>query len=290
MDDLLNEFKENYDNYEIINLIGKDTWQIKLNNYNKIAILKEIKNINIYRKLKSMNIKGIPKIYDIFEKDGKTYIIEEYINGDTLQNILASQGKISPPEVMYIVIKLCDILTQVHNANIIHRDIKPSNIILTSDNAVYLIDFAIARNKNNNAVNDTKRLGTEFYASPEQYGFAQTDNRSDIYSIGKLMTVLLTGKEEIKNINKLPYYRIIKKCVKIDSANRYKNTSKLKRALIIKKYYIIPSIFLIALLVLFFMKYNVLLSKFFKKLYASYKKFYNSKIKKINLYENNALS
>ena len=235
MEDLLNEFRKNYDNYEIINLIGKDTWQIKLNNYNKIAILKKIKNINIYKKLKNMNIKGIPKIYDIFEKDGKTYIIEEYINGDTLQNILASKGKISPSEVMNIIIKLCDILIQIHNVAIIHRDIKPSNIILTSDNAVYLIDFGIARNKNNNAANDTKCLGTEFYASPEQYGFAQTDNKSDIYSIGKLMTVLLTGREDIKNISKLPYHRIIKKCIKIDSADRYKNISKLKMALIIKK-------------------------------------------------------
>jgi hypothetical protein len=93
-----------------------------------------------------------------------------------------------------------------------------------------LIDFGIARIKSDTATEDTKHLGTEFYASPEQYGFAQSDNRSDIYSIGKLMLVLLTGKESAGNAHRLPYGGIISKCIRVDSKKRYHNVKDLQKA------------------------------------------------------------
>lgn len=235
MANLVEEFKKSYDDYEIIAPIGRDTWQVRLKNYDKIAILKRIDNPDIYKKLQSLKIPGIPPIYNVFDKDGAFYVIEEYINGSNLAEIIASRGSLPAGEVKSIVLKLCNILAPLHSAGLVHRDIKPSNIILTSANEIYLIDFGIAREQNADASRDTRHLGTEFYASPEQYGFAQTDNRSDIYSIGKLMLVLLTGKEDADNIKGIPYSRIIARCTEVDSAKRYADVKALKKAFGLKK-------------------------------------------------------
>lgn len=238
MKDLIDEFRKNYDSYEIINSVGRDTWQIKLKNYNKIAILKKVANRQVYEKLQSLKITGVPTIYDIFSKDGCDYVIEEFINGSSLKDVIISKGSINKQEVKNIMLKLCDILDNVHGTDIIHRDIKPSNIIIASNNEVYLIDFGIARYKSQKSFKDTRLLGTEYYASPEQYGFAQTDNRSDIYSLGRLMIVLLTGREEKENIKGIPYYRIISKCIQVDSSKRYGNVKKLKMAFNSKQKYV----------------------------------------------------
>lgn len=230
MGNYVDEFKKAYDEYEIISSIGRDTWQIRLKSYDKIAILKRIDNPDVYKKLQSLKISGVPTIYNVFDREGVFYVIEEYINGSNLDDVIASRGSLSAGEVKSIVVKLCTILAAVHSAGLVHRDIKPSNIILTTGNEVYLIDFGIAREQNADASKDTRHLGTEFYASPEQYGFAQTDNKSDIYSIGKLMLVLLTGKENADSIKGIPYSRIIARCIEVDSTKRYADVKALKAA------------------------------------------------------------
>lgn len=235
MDNLIDEFKKTYEDYEIINLIGIDTWQIRLKSYDKIAVLKRVDNPDIYKKLQELKTQGIPCIYSVFEKDKAFYVIEEFISGSNLAEVMASEGCMSSRQVREIVLKLCNILAPVHSAGIVHRDIKPSNIILTSGREVYLIDFGIARLQNETSTGDTRHLGTEFYASPEQYGFAQTDNKSDIYSIGKLMIVLLTGKENAESLKGIPYSRIIGRCIEIDATKRYGNVSRLKAAFLIKR-------------------------------------------------------
>lgn len=231
MENIADEFRKQYENYDIISKIGNDTWQIRLKSYDKIAVLKQVDNPHIYKRLMPIKIKGIPIIYNIFEKEGKNYVIEEYINGSNLSEILSSKGSINKREVKNIILRLCDILSEIHSEDIIHRDIKPSNIVYTSQKEVYLIDFGIARTTNEKSSRDTRLLGTEFYASPEQYGFAQTDCRSDIYSLGKLMIALLTGKENGEDINKIPYHKIILKCTQVDASKRYENVSNLKKSL-----------------------------------------------------------
>ncbi len=230
MKDIADEFKRKYDEYELINEIGEGVWRIRLKSYDKICILKKIDNPHIYRRLQMLGIKGIPAIYDVFEKEGSDYVIEEYINGSSLSDVISSDGAFNKKDTEHIIISLCAILQSLHKENIIHRDIKPSNIILTSESTVYLIDFGIARSTDESKPKDTRHLGTEFYASPEQYGFAQTDNKSDIYSLGKLMAVLLSGKESTENIDMLPFGRIIKKCIEVDPSKRYADAVKLKNA------------------------------------------------------------
>lgn len=243
MSNFADEFRKTYDSYEIIGSIGKNIWHVRLSSYNRIAVLKQVENADIYKKLKALDINGIPHIINIFGKDEKQFVIEDYINGDTLADIIRTHGKLSAKQVRNIVIQLCDILVPIHKANIVHRDIKPSNIILTAAGTVYLIDFGIAR-ATSEYDSDTRKLGTQFYASPEQYGFKQTDSRSDIYSIGKLMIVLLSGKEREEDINKLPFGNIIKKCIQIDADRRYKNILELKAAFYAKN----PILFVLTVL------------------------------------------
>ena len=116
-------------------------------------------------------------------------MMEEYVDGPSL-------GAADLPERRFLQItrELCTVLAFLHGKGIIHRDIKPSNILLARDGHIRLIDFDAARMPRDNLEQDTKLLGTRGYASPEQYGFAQTDERSDIYSLGVTLGQLLEGR------------------------------------------------------------------------------------------------
>ncbi|MBW4864021.1 MAG: protein kinase, partial [Paeniclostridium sp.] len=144
--------------------------------------------------------------------------------------ILEKENELNEDRVIKYMIELCEALEKVHNLTpyIIHRDIKPANIIISNDEVLKLIDFDISRIYKQGENMDTTLLGTKGYASPEQFGFEQTDCRSDIYAIGVMMNVLSTGKhiKEKENEGKLKY--IIKKCTKISASERYQNIEELK--------------------------------------------------------------
>ncbi|KHS55942.1 hypothetical protein QX51_16620 [Terrisporobacter othiniensis] len=201
----------------------------------KIYIKKEIKEYTkeIYESIKNINSKNIPKIYEILENEDKLIIIEEFINGDTLQTILEKENKLKESEVIKYMISLCDVLNEIHSLNppIIHRDIKPANIIISNDNVLKLIDFDISRTYKEGESLDTTLLGTKGYASPEQFGFDQTDCRSDIYAMGVMMNVLTTGKHIKEELNNTLLKDIIKKCTHISAEKRYDNVLDLKKHL-----------------------------------------------------------
>ena len=210
--------------YEELSDMGKhENVKLVKNTVNDgIYIKKTLKNYNIeiYKILKNRQIKGILKVYEI---------IEEYIHGLTLDK---KYNKTDVETVKKIMEQLCNILKQLHNMNppIIHRDIKPTNIIVSNDDVVYLVDFNISREYDENQSVDTVIMGTQGYASPEQCGFAQTDCRSDIYSIGMLMkNILMVDEYPDKETKSLK--RIIDKCTSIDPEKRYKNIEKLEQAL-----------------------------------------------------------
>ena len=221
--------------YEELSDMGKhENVKLVKNTVNDgIYIKKTLKNYNIeiYKILKNRQIKGIPKVYEIIEDEKELIIIEEYIHGLTLDK---KYNKTDVETVKKIMEQLCNILKQLHNMNppIIHRDIKPTNIIVSNDDVVYLVDFNISREYDENQSVDTVIMGTQGYASPEQCGFAQTDCRSDIYSIGMLMkNILMVDEYPDKETKSLK--RIIDKCTSIDPEKRYKNIEKLEQALII---------------------------------------------------------
>lgn len=137
---------------------------------------------------------------------------------------------------MEIICRLCDILSQLHSFDppIIHRDIKPMNVMISNDEVVKLIDFDAARENVVGEVEDTYLMGTKEFAAPEQYGFGQSDARTDIYALGIMLNVMLTGevpKNRIYGNDSKTLTKIIKKCIMLEPDKRYKNVNELKRNL-----------------------------------------------------------
>ena len=165
----------------------------------KIFVRKDmhVYNRSIYESLADTPVPGIPRIYDLYEENGMLTVIEEYIPGDTLDELLAQNKKFCIDDVIRIGLRLCEILSTLHSFNppIIHRDIKPSNIILATDWRISLLDLNASKYMNPNASEDTRLLGTKGFAAPEQYGFGSSDMRTDIYALGMLLSTLCTPDE-----------------------------------------------------------------------------------------------
>jgi len=141
----------------------------------------------------------LPRIYEHFEEDGRWYLVMDYIEGETLEERFSKSrdGSLPPPMALKIALQLCDVLDYLHTRQppIIFRDLKPSNIILTPSGNLFLIDFGIARHFKPGQAKDTIAFGSPGYASPEQYGKAQTTPRADIYSLGAILHQMLSGAD-----------------------------------------------------------------------------------------------
>ena len=190
-------------------------------------------NKDIYRYLKNNPIHHMPKIHHVVEDGNTLVVIEDYIPGDTLEEILAREGNLPEAQVLDIAIQLCKILQAFHHAvpPIVNRDIKPSNIKLTEDGIVKLLDMNAAKYCNDLAAKDTVLLETQGYAAPEQYGITQTDERADIYSLGVLLNIMLTGKHPSKELASGRLGRIVQKCTMVNPEKRYKSVLYLMEAL-----------------------------------------------------------
>jgi serine/threonine protein kinase len=141
---------------------------------------------------------NLPAIYDQFHEDGRHYLVMEFIVGQTLEDYLAGcGGTLALAETIQIAQQLCNVLDYLHARQppIIFRDLKPSNVMHTSSEQVYLIDFGIARHFKPGQTKDTIAFGSPGYAAPEQYGKAQTDPRSDLYSLGAMLHQMLSGHD-----------------------------------------------------------------------------------------------
>lgn len=186
-------------------------------------------NGEVYRRLLSCSCRYLPLVYEAAEQDGENIVIEEFVQGDTL-DFLLKEALFSPQETKQTIKQLCQGLWVLHSMAAVHRDIKPENVILRGSDAV-LIDFDAARLHKPEAEADTHILGTTGFAAPEQYGLGQSDTRADIYSLGVLMNVMLTGQHPSKKLAEGRLGRIIQRCTQINPAKRYKNVLHLMEAL-----------------------------------------------------------
>ena len=189
----------------------------------ELVVKKEMgkESFSVYSLLKSIKSKNLIKVLECFRDEDKTIEIEEYVNGKRLDDYFREK-KATLEQVVDVGIALCEGLAPMHKLNLVHRDIQPKNIIITNEGSLKIIDFDISRKENENATHDTTLLGTVGYAAPEQYGFAQTTNRSDIYSIGAVL-------KELSSFSELD--KIIAKCMEMDPANRYENVEQLENEL-----------------------------------------------------------
>ena len=183
----------------------------------------------VYRKLLSVSCRNLPKIMEAAEQDGMVAVLEEYIQGDSLAFLLAG-ACLTPAEARKITFQLCNALWVLHSLGAVHRDIKPENVIVRGSEAV-LIDFDASRIFKSGTNQDTQILGTTGYAAPEQYGITQTDERADIYSLGVLLNIMLTGKHPSKELASGRLGRIVQKCTMVNPKKRYKSVLYLMEAL-----------------------------------------------------------
>lgn len=213
---------------------NKATWLVKNNNNQRLFVWKEIEleMTGIYQKLQTIFSRNLVSISEIVRVDDKVIVvIEEYVSGATLEELIPT-GKIDEKMAVDIVRQLLEVLSILHGQNIIHRDINPKNVLLSTDGVVKLLDFGIARETKEYQDKDTTILGTAGYAAPEQYGFQQTDGRTDIYSLGVLFHVMLTKKLPEGSIcQETKYQRFIQKCISLDPNQRYQSTLEAYRDL-----------------------------------------------------------
>lgn len=191
---------------------------------------------SVYKVLLEIENDNIPKVHEVFF-DENTVVIEKYISGKTLDKLINEEYIFSKDEVKRIVIGLSNAIKALHDNGIVHRDIKPSNIIINSDGEAFLIDFGIARIFSCNRYEDTEHFGTVGYAAPEQFGFSQSDFRTDIYALGVTLQQITFKGNTSKRLS-----QAIARCTEFDPKRRFQsinelseflNTSKVKRRIII---------------------------------------------------------
>lgn len=177
----------------------------------------------------------IPRPLSYLEWEEKEYLIREYVEGISLYELVTSQGPLSPHEVRSVTLSLCEVLNYLHSQHppVICRDVKPQNVVFDSSGRCHLIDLGAARHHRPEQQGDTVFLGTQVTAPPEQFGYQQTDQRSDLYSLGILMRFLLTGSFDSSTQDIDPGYlrRVIRRCTAFDPKNRYSSVQSVYRAL-----------------------------------------------------------
>ena len=196
---------------------------------------------------------NIVNVYDVAEDRGLYYIVMELVEGITLKEYIQKKGKLTPKEVIGIIMQVCSGIDAAHSNNIIHRDIKPQNIIISKEGKVKVTDFGIAKATSSNTIS-TNTMGSVHYTSPEQARGGFSDAKSDIYSLGITMYEMITGElpfdgdstvsialkhlqEDIvppsEIIPDIPYSleQIILKCTQKSADRRYANIALLTRDL-----------------------------------------------------------
>ena len=192
--------------------------------------------MEIMEKMADRKLSGVPKAYRIFEENGEVYLVREYIEGMSLAQMVLQKGGISEAEICRISRKICQTAEQFQNPDepMIHRDIKPENIVVTPGSEVVFIDFGTMRSYKKDGSRDTFVVGTRGTAAPEQYGYTQTDQRTDVYAIGQTMLYMVSESYEMNQLSECAVSRrmkkIIEKACSFEPDKRYGDAAQLRRA------------------------------------------------------------
>ena len=181
-----------------------------------------------YQMIAGKDIPGLPRVYDCGFAEGYFFAEEEYIDGISLQEMIDGGARMDEARAAAMISSVCETLSALHALGIIHRDIKPEHVILTPEGTLYLIDLDAAMQLAPDKEKDTRLLGTAIYAAPEQFGLTRSDVRTDIFAVGILLNMLLTGAHPtVRHYNDGDLAAIISKCTRMNPASRYQNTEEL---------------------------------------------------------------
>ena len=186
-------------------------------------------HLDAYETLCGIRCESLPEIYDAIDVEDGQIVLEEYIDGITVSQVLDG-GKYRYRGAKKVLSGVCHALQVLHDRGLVHRDVKPENVMIGKTGRVVLIDFNASR-RVSEAQKDTIILGTVGYAAPEQLGITQSDARTDIYATGILLNVMLTGKHPTETFARGRAGRIVRKCTSLNPDDRYYCAEKLSDAL-----------------------------------------------------------
>ena len=192
---------EDYDSYDVVRMLANKAGSVtelvaseadgRL--YVRKTVARELANPEAWAAVARLSHPLIPVVCEQGWR-GDTYrVVYEFVPGESIATLVERAGSLSEERVVAIMRDVAFAASALHAAGIVHRDISPGNVIVDAAGRAHLTDLGIARLTNETGSCDTTRLGTWGFAAPEQYGFAQTDARSDVYSMGRLLAFACTG-------------------------------------------------------------------------------------------------
>ena len=220
--------------YSLVGLLSKkngcEVLRLRNKKNGKDLVLRSLPDqLETYEKLQNVRCINLPEIYDVLKMDDGQIVLEEYIDGLNVAQVMEID-RYRSSGARKVLFCVCDALTVLHNRGIIHRDVKPENVMVEKSGRVVLIDFHVSRMESG-ASKDTVMMGTVGYAAPEQLGISQTDARSDVYAAGVLYNVMLTGQHPSVTIASGKAGRVVRKCTAVNPAERYQTAAELWAAL-----------------------------------------------------------
>ena len=226
--------KNFFDIYTLVSVLStKNNCEVikaKHKELNKNIVLRSYpKAISAYDYLYSIQCENLPLIYDVVNLEDGQIILEECIEGITVAEVIES-GKYNYLGMSKVIKGVCNALRVLHIENLVHRDVKPENVMVTDEGRVILIDFNASRRLSERK-KDTVVMGTVGYASPEQLGISQSDARTDVYALGVMINVMLTGKHPSEKLVNGKARRIVLKATRINPNKRYQSAEHLAKKL-----------------------------------------------------------
>lgn len=221
--------------YRVVSLLseknGAQVVRLRHKSLEKDIILRHYPEpIPAYDALRELRHPNLPEVYDSLRFADGQIVLEEYVDGVTAAEVLET-GAYTRRGAADVLRKVCAAVAALHSFGILHLDIKPENVMVTAAGEVKLIDLNASKRKTAAQKPETTVLGTIGYAAYEQFGISPCDERTDVFALGVLLNVLLTGEHPAKQCAAGRLGRIVRKCTHTDPAARYQSAAKLLAAL-----------------------------------------------------------
>ncbi len=222
-----------FSTYELVSVLSSknDCKVLRLRNKRlgrDIVLRSYSSTVAAYELISDINCENLPLIYDVKNLDDGQIVLEEFIDGMNVSQIMEAE-KYRYKSAKKVILGICNALYALHSLSIVHRDIKPENVMIDKNGRVVLIDLNASR-KVSASSRDTVIMGTVGYVSPEQLGISQSDARTDIYSLGVMLNVMITGIHPSSKMAKGRIGKIVRKCTSLNPDERFQSAEKLAHA------------------------------------------------------------